>query len=142
MIQTEVAIRVHPSEGFRLSTTLIALKEEGEYFLVAPAPRQHLVTEATFGAYALFLTLSRPGDVLGLWPIRLPGSDGRLDSWNRSALDIATGVATTHWSRVVSDRPLGSCSVPLTHLTDRACPAAGAGEGQRDQLVVATSDRG
>ncbi len=41
-----------------------------------------------------------------LWPIRLPGEDGRIDDWNRSALEAAH-KAMGSWIRVVSNRSLG-----------------------------------
>lgn len=104
----EAHIRVHPSADFRFATTLIVLKDEGEHFLVAPSLREALADEPTCGSYQMFTVVSRPGNQISLWPVRLPTQDGSLDSWNRSALDIATGVATTHWTRVVSQRAGGS----------------------------------
>ena len=32
--------------------------------------------------------INRQG-VLFLWPIRLPGADGKIDDWSRSAMDAA-----------------------------------------------------
>ena len=47
-----------------------------------------LASEATFSARILFTAITRQG-VLFLWPIRLPGQGGKVDSWNRSALEAA-----------------------------------------------------
>lgn len=100
----ESFVRVHPDADFRFPATLIVLREEGEHYLVAPALREALADEPTCGDYTLFTVISRPANQISLWPVRLRGSDGRLDSWSQSAQDIAAGVATTHWTRVVPQR--------------------------------------
>lgn len=108
----EAFIRTHPSEDHRFAATLIALKEENEFYLVHNHLRDHLASEPTLGAYLLFTAISRPGGHLFLWPVRLPGPDGHLNSWPQSAIDIATGVATKNWVRVVSVKSIGAY-VPL-----------------------------
>ena len=104
----EAHIRVHSSPDYRFAATLIVLKDEGEHILVAPSLREALADEPTCAGYVLFTVISRPGNQISLWAVRLPTQDGSLDSWNRSALDIATGVATTQWTRVVSQRAGGT----------------------------------
>src|SRR5262245_34601773 len=49
-------------------------------------------------------------NVLFVWPVRLPGPDGKLDDWNRSALEAAA-MAETQWVRVASNIPLGAYDV-------------------------------
>ena len=115
-------IQVHPSEDYRLQTAVIELREEGEIYLVAKPLWPHLGTESTFGPRVLFTALSRPGNVLFLWPIRLPGADGRLDSWNRSALTIATSWATKNWVRVISNRALGAYEALVAANTSWGSP--------------------
>src|SRR5262245_26456009 len=73
-------IRVHPSEESRLVTAVVELKEERETYLVAPALWPELAGEATFSPRALFTAVNRQG-VVFLWPVRLPGPDGKLDDW-------------------------------------------------------------
>lgn len=46
--------------------------------------------------------ITRQGTV-SLWPIRLPDSEGKLDTWNRSALSIATANGN-QWIRVTSSK--------------------------------------
>lgn len=101
-------VQTHPSESFRLATGLIALKEQGDFYLVAPALRDELAAEPTYGEYLLFTALARPGGNIFLWPIRLPSVDGRLNTWSSSALEIAGEVASKSWVRVTSDRSLGA----------------------------------
>jgi hypothetical protein len=40
----------------------------------------------------------------------LPGSDGKIDDWNRSALEAAA-MAETQWVRVASNMALGAYEV-------------------------------
>ena len=100
-------IRVHPDPNYRFETTLLELNGDHETYLVAPELRSELQGEAI--PKALFTTINRQG-VLTLWPIRLPGEDGRLDDWNASALE-ATEMAQKRWIRVASNRSLGAYEV-------------------------------
>lgn len=52
---------------------------------------------------------TRQGTIF-LWPIKLPDEEGRLDSWNQSALDIIAEHAG-QWIRVTSNRQLGAYEV-------------------------------
>lgn len=97
-------IRVHPDEAYRLQTLVLELKEEREIYLVAPDLRDELCDELK--PVTLFTTINRQG-VLFLWPIRLPGEDGRIDEWNRSAHEAA-GFAATRWIRVKASLSLGA----------------------------------
>ena len=53
--------------------------------------------------------INRQG-VLFLWPIRLPGPDGRLDEWSRSAMEAATH-ANGKWVRVQANMSLGAYEI-------------------------------
>src|SRR5262245_53377567 len=99
-------VRVHPSADYRLQTVVIELKEERETYLVSPALWQELAAEATFSPRVLFTAVNRQG-VLFLWPIRLPGPDGKHDDWSRSALEAAQ-LAQKNWVRVSSNMSLGA----------------------------------
>jgi hypothetical protein len=57
----------------------------------------------------LYLALNRQ-KVMSLWPIRLPDEEGKLDDWNRSALEAAE-IAQDRWIRVVANRSLGAYEV-------------------------------
>ena len=48
---------------------------------------------------ALFTTINRQG-ILTLWPVKLPGTDGRIDSWNASG-----GGTPSHARQDVGDPP-------------------------------------
>lgn len=111
-------IHTHPDEKYRLETGILELREDNEIYLVDPELWESLSTEPTFSPRALFLSVNRQG-VLFLWPIRLPGPDGKIDDWNRSALEIAL-MATEGWVRVASNRSLGAYEV---HTTRGAIPS-------------------
>jgi len=102
-------VQTHPDESYRIQTAVLELKEDRELYLVDPALWEELATESTFGPRALFTTITRQGVVL-LWPIRLPGPDGKIDEWNRSALEAAT-MAVGQWVRVAPNMNLGANEV-------------------------------
>lgn len=102
-------VRVHPGEQYRLQTAVLELKEDRETYLVAQELWGELSTEPTFSPRALFTAINRQG-VLFVWPVRLPGPDGRIDEWSRSALE-ATGLAMKGWVRVAANMSLGAYEV-------------------------------
>jgi hypothetical protein len=102
-------VRVHPEESYRLQTAVIELKEDRETYLVAPALWPELAAEATFSPRALFTAANRQGLVF-IWPIRLPGPDGRVDEWSRTALEAAQ-MAGECWVRVAANMSLGAYDV-------------------------------
>jgi len=100
-------IRVHPSEDYRLETAVLELKEERETYLVSPDLWSELPGELV--PKVLFTTINRQ-NVLSLWPVRLPGEDGRLDSWNEAALEAAE-LARSKWIRLAANMSLGAYDV-------------------------------
>jgi hypothetical protein len=101
--------RVHPSDEYALQTAVVELKEDRETYLVAPPLWKTLAGEPTFSPRALFTAVNRQ-DVLFIWPIRLPGSDGKIDAWSQSALEAAQ-MARKHWVRVAANMALGAYDV-------------------------------
>ena len=100
-------VRVHPDPTYRIETAVIELKDENETYLVAPHLWSELPTEVT--PKILFSAINRQG-VLFLWPVRLPGSDGRSNPWNETALSAAQ-MAMNKWIRVASNRSLGAYEI-------------------------------
>jgi hypothetical protein len=100
-------VRVHPDPTWRFETALLQFKDDREAFVVAPEMQHELSRELV--ATVLFTAVTRQG-VCFLWPVRLPGPDGRHDEWNRSALDAAH-LAMARWVRVASNRQLGAYEV-------------------------------
>ncbi|NRP95061.1 hypothetical protein XMG59_001157 [Marinobacterium sp. xm-g-59] len=100
-------VRIHPSSHYHIDTAVVELKDERETFLLSPS----LVTElrGLWVPKTLITYINRQG-VLALWPIRLPGEDGRLDSWNASATEAAH-LAVENWVRVSSNMSQGAYDV-------------------------------
>jgi hypothetical protein len=130
-------IRVHPSEDYRLTTPVIELKEEQESYLVAPPLWAELSAEATFSPKVLFTAVNRQGMVF-LWPVRLPGPDGRHDDWNRCALEAAQ-IAQKNWLRLAANMAIGTydVSVATASLPEPKWPEQPFGE----LLKIAFKDR-
>lgn len=103
----QLFVRVHPDESWRLETAVLIVKEDRETYLVDPALWAELPGEIV--PTVLFTAISRQG-VVFLWPIRLPGEDGRHDAWNRSALEAAQ-LSTKQWIRLGANMHLGAYEV-------------------------------
>ncbi|MCI0335924.1 MAG: hypothetical protein L0228_22180 [Planctomycetes bacterium] len=103
-------VRVHPDESYRLQTAVLNLKEDREVYLIEPALWSDLMTsEATFTFQALFTAITRQRTVF-LWPIGLPGPDGKSNSWNDSAIQAATR-AMECWVRVTANMQAGGYDI-------------------------------
>jgi hypothetical protein len=105
-------VRTHPGLDYRLQTAVLELKEgERETYLVARDLWPGLSSEPTFSPRLLITAINRQG-VLFVWPVRLPGADGKIDGWSRSAMDAAN-EATSRWVRVTSNMGLGGYEVAV-----------------------------
>lgn len=102
-------IRCHNDQAYRLETCVLDLKEDGETYLVAPELWEHLAGESTFSPRLLITAINKQG-TLFLWPIRLPGPDGRHDEWSKSAMEAAN-IAIGGWVRVQANMNLGAYEV-------------------------------
>ena len=96
-------IRVNPNDAYHYSTGILELKEERESYLVDPDLCPELPGEIV--PKILLTTINKQG-VLTIWPIRLPGEDGRIDNWNQSAMEAAQ-LAQSQWVRVAANMSLG-----------------------------------
>lgn len=100
-------VRVHPGEQYRLETGLLELKEDREFYLLHPAMRPELTDEMV--PVRLHLAVARSGAAF-LWPVRLPGPDGRRNAWHESA-EKAALLATQHWVRLAANMAAGGYDV-------------------------------
>ena len=101
-------VRVHPDPDFRLSpAALIELKDDRETYIVTPTMAANLPGE--FVPCTLFLTINRQG-VLRVWPVKLPGSDGKINPWHHSAAEAAER-AMSCWVRMTSNMSLGAYEI-------------------------------
>jgi hypothetical protein len=98
-------VRVHPAPECRLSpAALIELKDDRESYLVTPTMAANLPGE--FSPCSLYLAINRQG-VLRVWPVKLPGPDGKINPWHQSAAEAAER-AMTCWVRVTANMSLGA----------------------------------
>lgn len=128
--------RVHPDPAYRLQTTLLPLKgEREEMYLVPPELRADLAGELCI--VELFTCINRD-NVVFLVAVKLPGPDGRLNTWVASLMD-AMSYGRERWVRVVARMALGAYETfaPEGHLPDPAWPATPFA----DLLRIAFRDR-
>jgi hypothetical protein len=99
-------VRVHPGEDYRLEVGIIAIDGDDTY----------LVHPAVVGAVPelvkpvrLHLYVTRHG-APALWPVKLPGEDGKTNPWYASAAEAAE-VAIKKWIRLVPNREVGAYDV-------------------------------
>ena len=101
-------VRVHPQPEYRLGpAAIIEVKEDREVYLVTPDMAHELPGE--FTPATLFTTINRQG-VLHLWPVKLPGPDGKHNEWHRSAAEAAE-LAMKRWIRLTANMSLGAYEV-------------------------------
>ncbi len=100
-------VRVHPDKNYHLATAVIEVAADRETYLVASKLWDELSAEIV--SKNLLTTINRK-NALFLWPIRLPGDDGRIDGWNASALAAANEVMQG-WARVTSNHARGAYDV-------------------------------
>jgi hypothetical protein len=101
-------VRVHPDPDYRLTpAAIIELKEDREIFPLTPAMAMELPGE--FAVATLFTTVNRQG-VLHLWPVKLPGPDGKYNERHRSSAEAAE-IAMRKWVRLTANMSLGAYEV-------------------------------
>jgi hypothetical protein len=96
-------VRVRAGEEWRLETGVFEDKLHREVYLV----ERRLWPELAGDVYpvCLFHAVNRQCDVF-LWPVKLPGTDGRSNSWIDSAL-AAARLAETKWIRLAANMGAG-----------------------------------
>lgn len=113
---TQTYFRVRPGEEWQMQALILQLKEDGENYFVRTNLFEELSNECR--AKVLYTYITREGNV-GLWPVNMPGEDGRLDPWSESA-HAAAKHAQSHWVRLVANRHLGAYDVmEASNLADK-----------------------
>jgi hypothetical protein len=100
-------VRVHPGEEYRETFAVVDWKEDREFYVVVPAVAAELGGECV--SVMLYTRITRQG-VTRLWPIRLPGPDGRVNEWHRSQGEAAER-AKDCWVRVKANTSLGAYEI-------------------------------
>jgi hypothetical protein len=76
--------RAHIDTEYRLPCAVLEIKMEREFYLVVPEALPALAEDARH--VELRLCPNRQG-ALFMWPVPMPGPDGRTNSWHESARD-------------------------------------------------------
>jgi hypothetical protein len=112
--------RVNPDPSYRLTVAIIEEKEDRETYLVVP----HIAAEipGKYIAATLHTAINRRG-VLHVWPVKLPGPDGKHNPWHRSAAEAAE-KAMSQWVRLTANMSLGAYEIfePIGDLLDPVWP--------------------
>jgi len=96
--------RTHPDDLFHINTTIFEDQETRDNYIVAPELTHEMAGEGV--PKTLYLCISRQ-NVLFYNPVRLPGEDAKLDSWNESAHEIAE-AGKKGWVRRAANMQLGA----------------------------------
>lgn len=97
-------VRVHPDPAYRGNFPLVDLKNEREIYVVTREMATALVGECV---PAVIYTAINRQSVVFLWPVRLPGFDGKTNVWHQSAHEAAER-AMGKWLRVKANMSLGA----------------------------------
>lgn len=129
---------VHTDPAWRFPVATIETAEDREHFIVSPALLGELQSEIV--PKVLVTCQTRQGTIF-LWPIRLPGPDGRIDTWNESAFRIVTEYSG-RWLRLVSNREAGSYDAmfPIAEFPAPTWPSSFdelLGKALRDRVINA-----
>lgn len=97
-------IRVHPGKDYRKDVMLMEDKLHGETYLVTANMQLGIGQHAQ--PFRLYVYITREKNI-ALWPIRLPGADGKKNSYWESAMGAAS-TAMREWLRIEADISAGS----------------------------------
>lgn len=112
--------RVHDDERFRMDSRVLELKEERETYFVSRALLGEVIDETRL--VRIYTVISKAGSVF-LWPVPLPGPDGRRNGWHDSA-HAAAATAIHNWTRIKADMEAGQyeTSIAVAALPEPVWP--------------------
>ena len=99
-------VRVHPDLSYQAAVFEDKLDKE-TFVIMDPQLQEQLFSELV---YKVFYPYVNQRGVLKLWPIRLPDGDGKLDSYNRTAME-AVKIAKQKWTRIKSNKDLAGYDI-------------------------------
>ena len=102
-----VFTRVRPGEEWKVETYIFEDKVSRDRYYVSPELLPDLLGEVH--RVCLHLAITKQGDLF-LWPVKLPGPDGRRNEWNDSAMEAAK-LAESKWVRMAANMGAGCYDV-------------------------------
>ena len=127
--------RVRAGSDWRVDTAILEDIVDRESYLVAADLLPDIDAEVRF--VCLRLAINKQGDPF-IWPLKLPGPDGRRNHWHESAIQAAT-VAEKKWVRISANMTAGLYDVyeATGDLAEPTWPE----QNYRDLLELAFRDR-
>ena len=92
-------VRAHPDPQYQMQAATLELKVEKEMYVVVPEVASAIPGETRL--VTLKAAINRQGTIF-LWPVPLPTSDGRTNSWHTTHREAAER-AEENWVRMVSN---------------------------------------
>lgn len=89
-------VRTHPDLVY--NGLFFENKNDKEIYLIDVSVRDELLSLSELKLKRLYTYVNRDGD-LKLWPVQLPGPDGKIDNFNLTAR-LAAELAKTKWVRI------------------------------------------
>jgi hypothetical protein len=99
--------RVHRDPKYQGTFAVIELKEDREFYILHSEIARALPGE--FVMVRLFTYINRQG-VVRLFPVKLPGPDGKTNEWHRSLMEAAE-IAMDRWCRIKANMSLGAYDI-------------------------------
>jgi hypothetical protein len=105
--------RVHPNPEFQRNLPVLNLRTEREMYLVTPEMLTELAGECV--GVTMYTAISSQG-VPRLWPVRLPGPDGKDLAWWSTEREAAE-LAKKQWVRIKANMALGANEIDVSAMT-------------------------
>ena len=103
----------HPDPSYHFQTMMLDIKQDREIYLIDPDLREELALELV--PRLLVPCITRQNNIF-LWPVSLPDSTGRVNTWTQSAME-AVQKAMLGWIRLVANIEGGGYDVYSPRVT-------------------------
>jgi hypothetical protein len=112
--------RVRPEAAYREALAMIEVKDDREFYPVTRRVRDSLLGEFTM--FMIYTAITRQG-TLFVWPVPLPGSDGKINEWHKEQHELAE-TAMTKWIRIAANMEMRGYDLfePEGKIPDPAWP--------------------
>jgi len=99
----QVFFRVCPEESYRIQAATLDIRANRETYIVLPEVAEEI--QDVIRIQTLYLGVTRQEDIF-IFPVTLPGVDGKDNPWNESSREAAER-AMTKWVRMSADMAAG-----------------------------------
>jgi len=119
-------VMVHPDKEYHIPIALFEYEDgvsmDRETYIVTPNMYSAFEEESKFRRSILYTSMTRQGHLF-LWNVPLPGKDGKLNDWHKSAM-VAVSAAQKGWVRVKANKQAAGYDLgkPKGHIPDPEWP--------------------